>query len=173
MTNEQFEQIMGDVKKVRIGGLDVVIDPSNLQFTDATLTRYFDREATWYDYFGRRLVEAEAESQHFDAKFDVLYASKFAAIKQEEGCSDKLAESKAKCDPEVCAARDHAILADAKAKMIKQHLKSWDKAHENAKNRNYTLCKEMERLQRGASSDDIDVNHQIEDIISKSTAEEE
>ena len=114
-TNEELEQIMGQKKTIRISGQDITLDPARFQFTEVTLSRFFDQEATWYDYFGRKLVEAEAESQHFDGKYDSIYAAKFAAIKQSEGCSDKLAESLTKCNPDVEKAKDESILAEAKA----------------------------------------------------------
>jgi hypothetical protein len=44
--------------------------------------------------------------------------------------------------------------------MLRQHLRAWDKNHENAQNRGNTLRKEMERLHKDRFMDD-----KIDEII--------
>jgi hypothetical protein len=73
---------------------------------------------------------------------EAIRDQKFVEYK-EAGASDKLAEAKARCDPEYKKADENAQIARHKVKLLQAHLKAWSDAHESAQNRGHTLRKEM------------------------------
>jgi hypothetical protein len=101
--------------------------------------------ALWYDYFSQKLAEAEAILSYKEYEYDILFSASYEKSK-EEGCTDKLAEANAKKDVSVCEAKREIIGAKHKVTLLKQHLKAWDKAHENAMSRGHMVRKEMDKL---------------------------
>ena len=79
---------------------------------------------------------------------------------KESGGSDALCNAKTTSDEEVVEAKKSVLAAKHKVMLLKQHLRAWDKAHENALNLGYTLRKEMSKLHSTISYDD-DVNRII------------
>lgn len=132
-----------DKISIMVGGERVILDPENLKFDETTLGSYLDHEGSWYDYFGRALANAEAELSAAKELSDVVYMRAFDAYKS-EGSSDKRAEAQARIEQPVIDSRQAALDADKSVKLLKQHLKSWDKGHEAALNRGYNLRKELE-----------------------------
>ncbi len=96
-----------------------------------------------------RLLQPEARGgrghAYKDYEHDVLFSAAYERSK-EDGCTDKLAEANAKKDSNVCEAKKEIIVAKHKVTLIKQHLKAWDKAHENAMSRGHMIRKEMDKL---------------------------
>ena len=130
---------------IKVGGQDVVLDNSRLAFNEISLSNFMENLALWYDYFGQKLAEAEAILSHKEYEYDVLFASSYERSK-ESGCTDKLAEANAKKEPDVCDAKKEIIAARHKVTLLKQHLKAWDKAHENSTSRGHTIRREMDKL---------------------------
>jgi hypothetical protein len=130
---------------VKIGGQEVVLDNSRLSFNETSLNAFMENLALWYDYFSQKLAEAEAILSYKEYEYDILFSSSYERSK-EEGCTDKLAEANAKKDANVCEAKREIIGAKHKVTLLKQHLKSWDKAHENAMSRGHMIRKEMDKL---------------------------
>ncbi len=130
---------------IKLGQEEVVLDPAKLTFNEATLGKYLEEEAAWYDYFGTKLAEAEYLLQSCELRYEQLYAEKFCENK-ELGGSDKLAEAKARGDVVCIAAKQAAIEAKRNVKHLQQHIRSWDKNHDNAQNRGNTLRKEIDKL---------------------------
>ena len=91
------------------------------------------------------MAEAEAILAYKEYEYDILFSSSYEKSK-EDGCTDKLAEANAKKDANVCEAKREIIAAKHKVTLLKQHLKSWDKAHENAMSRGHMVRKEMDKL---------------------------
>jgi hypothetical protein len=131
--------------KIKIGNIEVHLDEEKLRFNEANLTKYFENEALYYDFFGRQLANAEYLLQRKEIQYDKTYAKKFKDYK-DIGGSDNLCASKALADQDVVDAKVEVVLAKRKVKLIQQHLRAWDKAHENALNLGYTLRKEMSKL---------------------------
>lgn len=130
---------------IKIGGQEIVLDNSRLAFNESSLNNFMENLALWYDYFSQKLAEAEAILAYKEYEYDVLFSASYEKSK-ESGCTDKLAEANAKKDANVCDARKEIIGAKHKVTLLKQHLKSWDKAHENAMSRGHMVRKEMDKL---------------------------
>ena len=135
--------------KIKVGGQEVDLDENKLRFNEATLTKYFEEEALNYDYYGRLLADAEYLLQRSELQYDVIYAEKFKEFKEGAGGSDNLCTSKTVCNDDVVEAKKAVLFAKRKVKLLQQHLRAWDKAHENALNLGYTLRKEMSKLGPG------------------------
>lgn len=130
---------------IKLGGQEIVLDNSRLAFNEISLNNFMENLALWYDYFSQKLAEAEAILAFKEYEHDVLFSASYEKSK-EEGCTDKLAEANAKKDASVCEAKKEIIGAKHKVTLLKQHLKAWDKAHENAMSRGHMIRKEMDKL---------------------------
>jgi hypothetical protein len=165
---------MFETRTIKVENEDIVLDASKLQFSEATLSEYLETEGGWMDYFGSKLADAERELARMELEvekaedeYDRVYYKVFAAIKDGPGGSDKLVEGKAKVDSSVVDERakvlDLKILAiecKHNVRSLYQHLRAWEKNHENAQNRGNTLRKELERLHKDRVYDD-----KIDEII--------
>lgn len=151
MTNEGISHLIpnSDVPNsqttIRIGNQEIVLDNTRLSFNETSLNAFMENLALWYDYFSQKLAEAEAILSYKEYEYDVLFSSAYERSK-EDGCTDKLAEANAKQEPNACEAKKEIIAAKHKVTLLKQHLKSWDKAHENAMSRGHMIRKEMDKL---------------------------
>ena len=130
---------------VIVGGDKVDMDPANLRFCENTLTEYIKTEGGWYDNFGAYLAKGEKDLAMKQAEYENLFNLKFYVAK-EEGGSDKLAEAKAKIDRDVKDANTAVIEAKYLVSRIKNHLKAWDKNHDNAQSLGHQLRKELGML---------------------------
>lgn len=135
-----------NIVKIIINNEEVILDGSNLVFTEVNLNQYIEKEASYYDYYGAKLAIAEKILQNTETNYDVLYSCKFAYYKDEESCSDKLAEAKAKSHDDVVTAKEKVIEAKLNVRLLQQHLKAWDKNHENAQSLGHFLRKSMDKL---------------------------
>ena len=144
-------------RKIKIGNNEVSLDENKLKFNEATLTKYFEEEALHYDYYGRMLADAEYLLQRNELQYDVVSSEKFKMFK-EAGGSDALCNAKVTSDEELVEAKKLVLAAKRKVMLLKQHLRAWDKAHENALNLGYTLRREMSKLNSSISYDDDAVN---------------
>jgi len=166
----ELDDILDGVRTIKIGGQDVVIDPRKLTFSEVTLTQYEEEEGVWYNYFGQRMADADAECQFFMAKHDEISSEKFVKFKTEGG-SDKFVEARVKCDDDVKKARENALSARHKVKVLQQHLRAWDKTHENAQSRGHMLRKEIDKLNRDTflkHKMDGGLEEEVDKIISSS-----
>lgn len=167
-TPPNIDEIIDHDRTIKIGKTTVHIDRTQLKFNEANLSEYLEREGIWYDHFGEMFADAEFERDYFDLKAEEKYSQKYAEFK-ESGATDKLAEAQAKSDHEVVKAKETALTAKHKVKLLLQHLKAFDKTHENAQNRGNTLRKEIDKLDRGIfTPGDDKLAGRIDDIIGKS-----
>ena len=153
---------------IKLGGQEIVLDNSRLAFNETSLNNLMENLALWYDYFSQKLAEAEAILAYKEYEYDVLFSAAYEKSK-EEGCTDKLAEANAKKEANVCEAKKEIIGAKHKVTLLKQHLKAWDKAHENAMSRGHMIRKEMDKLHTDIvfkSRED-----QVSDIVGRSKSE--
>jgi hypothetical protein len=150
---------------IKIGDQEVILDNSRLSFNEITLSTFMENLALWYDYFSQKLSEAEALLAYKDYEYELAFSSAYEKFK-EEGCTDKLAEANAKKEQVVSDFKREIISAKHKVTVLKQHLRSWDKAHENAQSRGHMIRKEMDKL-----STDIllkrEIGDQVDDIVRK------
>lgn len=130
---------------IKIGNQEIVLDNARLAFNEVSLNAFMENLALWYDYFSQKLAEAEAILAYKEYEYDVLFSAAYERSK-EDGCTDKLAEANAKKEANVCEAKKEIIGAKHKVTLLKQHLKAWDKAHENAMSRGHMVRKEMDKL---------------------------
>ena len=136
---------MADKEILELGSQKVVIDPNYLKFNETTLTQYLTVESGYYDNFGAHLAMAEKMLQLFELQAERIYSSSFAEWK-DNGGSDKLAEARAKSDTAVVASEELVIEAKYKVKRLQQHLRAWDKNHDNAMNLGHWLRKQADKL---------------------------
>jgi hypothetical protein len=154
--------------KIKIGKDCVDLDIGKLSFNEQTLSQYLQTEGGYYDNYGSFLARAEYILQRREIAYEVTYAETFKDFK-EQGGSDKLAEAKTDSDPEVIKAKEEVAKAKFKVRRLQQHLRSWDKNHENAQSLGHTLRKEMDKLnfdirQRGFGNDNFNYS-QIEEVV--------
>lgn len=147
-------------RNIIVYGQNVDLDTAKLAFSEGTLSEYLETEGGWIDYFGAKLAEAERqyaememEVEREEDEYDRIYSKVFSTLKTTEGGSDKLVEGQSKVEPTVVAVRKMVLDLKAKSielkyvvRLLQQHLRAWDKNHENAQNRGNTLRKELERL---------------------------
>ena len=157
---------MHEVTIIKIANKEIKLDPNNLEFNEHTLSSYMEKEAGWYDYFGAMLADVEYLMQRAELDYDVLYSERFKEHK-ENGCSDKLAESSAKADNDVEEAKKTYLAAKHKVRLLQQHLRAWDRAHENAQSRVHFLRKEMDKLNKdiyGTKSENY-LEQRVDEIV--------
>lgn len=136
---------MAKTEKLEFDKFSVVIDPENLRFDEMSLSHYIQTEGGYYDNFGNYLALAERNLQNKENMHERLFCERFAEAK-ELGASDKLAEAKAKCDVDVVALKDEIVQARFVVNRLKNHIKAWDKNHDNAQSMGHMLRKQMDRL---------------------------
>lgn len=149
---------------IKLGGQEIVLDNSRLSFNEVSLNNFMENLALWYDYFSQKLAEAEALLAYKEYEYDVLFSAAYERSK-EGGCTDKLAEANAKKEANVCEAKREIIGAKHKVTLLKQHLKAWDKAHENAMSRGHMVRKEMDKLNTDIVSRNRD--ERVGDIVGR------
>lgn len=143
--------------KLKVGDQEVVLDPTLLDFNEATLPQWQDKCGVWYAYFSEQLSNAEFLLSNAENNYDTKYYDAFKIHKA--GNSDKLAEANARTDPDVLEAQAKVTAAKLIVSSLKGFLRALDKAHENAQSRNYMLRKEMDKLHTkipGSVDPDID-----------------
>lgn len=147
-------------RKVTVYGQNVDLDTAKLAFSEGTLSEYLETEGGWIDYYGAKLAEAEKqyaememEVEKEEDEYERMYSKIFSTLKSTEGGSDKYVEGLTKVEPTVVDARKKVLEYKVKSielkyvvRLLQQHLRAWDKNHENAQNRGNTLRKELERL---------------------------
>lgn len=162
-------------RTVMVNNQEVILDTSRLAFSEGTLSEYLEKEGGWIDYFGAKLAEAERqfaemelEVEKEEDEYERIYSKVFTTLKDTDGGSDKKIEGLAKVEPTVVAARSKVIGLKAKSielkytvRLLQQHLRAWDKNHENGQNRGNTLRKELERLNK----DKFTYEDKIDEVI--------
>lgn len=133
------------IEKLGFAGYEVIINSEFLRFDEQTLGKYIQDESGYYDNFGAFLALAERNLQNKDMYHERMYSERFVEAK-ENGSTEKLAEAKAKADPDVLAAKQDVIEARYIVNRLKQHLKAWDKSHDNAQSMGHMLRKSMDKL---------------------------
>jgi len=142
--------------KINVGNEEVDLDAGVMNFTEATLNDYLQKDASTYSYYHQKWVDAQYLATKFEDKYEAAYSAKFREFK-EQGATDKLAEAMAKSDAEVVELKDKARITKRTKDHLWGFLKSLDKAHENALNLGYNVRKEVGILykQDVKSLDDI------------------
>lgn len=168
MTDQKQDPKENKENYVKVGDEAVFLNPEVLTFDEARLNQYLQEEAGWYNYYGQKLADAESYLQWFETQYDVRYSTKFRFFK-DEGGSDKMAEAKAKADPEVETAKKAVIAGKRSVKKLQQYLRAFDKSHDNAQSFGHMLRREMDKLQNrinaGRSAEDAELERQVEEIV--------
>lgn len=132
-------------EELMIDGEKVVIDPQNLVFNETNLTTYITKEGGFYDNFGGYLARAERILHIKEIKAEEVYSDVFATFK-DKGGSDKLCEARAKASDAYQKAKEEVIEVKYLVTRLKNHLRAWDKNHDNAQSLGHFLRKEMDKL---------------------------
>lgn len=136
---------MARTEKLEFAGYEVTLNPENLRFDEHTLSQYLQVESGYYDNFGAYLALAEKNLQNKEIVYERLLAERFVEAK-ENGGSDKLAEAKAKADQTVNDMRQAVVEAKYVVNRLKNHLKAWDKNHDNAQSLGHTIRRQMQTM---------------------------
>jgi hypothetical protein len=144
--SEQGKELtMAKVEKLTFDKFEITLDPENLRFSEQTLTEYIQKEAGYYDNIGAYLAMAERHLQNKEVQYEKLFSERFVEAK-EDGASDKLAEAKSKCDVDVVTIKEQIVEARYVVNRLKNHMKAWDKNHDNAQSLGHMLRKQMDKL---------------------------
>ena len=133
------------IEKLNFAGYEVIINSEFLRFDENTLGRYIQDESGYFDNFGASLALAERNLQNKEMYHERIYSERFVEAK-ENGSTEKLAEAKSKADSDVVSAKQDVIEARYAVNRLKQHLKAWDKSHDNAQSMGHMLRKTMDKL---------------------------
>lgn len=136
-----------EIRIIKLGDKEVKLDPNSMKFNEITLNSYMETEAGWYDFYGALLADAEYLMQRMELEYDTLYSERFKEHK-ESGCTEKLAEANSKSDQDVVKAKLDYLSAKHRVRLLQQHLRAWDRAHDNAQSRGHFLRKEIDKLNR-------------------------
>jgi len=147
--------------KIKVVGVEIVLDPENMRFSENNIGEYMNKEYGWYDYLGKQLEFAQKEVFLLEIDAETLYSKKFLESK-DAGGTDNYSKAFASSHDEVVDARKKAVEAKETVGHLKAHLRAWDKNHENVQNRGHSLRAEMKVLSR-----DIYAEQSIEDILGK------
>lgn len=158
---------LAEKREIKLGEESIVMDPADLKFNDRTLNEFFERVSGRIDYIGRGLADAQALHLMRDKEAESVYLARFRYWK-EEGKSDKVAENFAKADDDVQRAKTVAISARHTKDLLYNHLQALHAAREQANNRGHFMRKEMEKINTGVYSHDLD--EQVDEIM-KNAAE--
>lgn len=153
--NKLIEDVPQSRQTINLSGEEIVLDNSRLAFNSSNLSLFMENLSLWYDYFSQKLAEAEALLAYKEYEHDIIFSKKYEESK-EQGCTDKMAEAAAKKNEEVCQAKKDVISSRYKSMLLKQHLRSWDKAHENAQSRGHMIRKEMDKLNLDVMESKVD-----------------
>ena len=135
---------------INLNGQEVILDTDRLRFDERTINVFMDNLAVWYDYFSQRCVEAEI-------LYDMAYAQAFEEAK-DDGATEKLADARAK----IAATPDKL-----KWKKLQQHLRAWDRAHDNAQSRGHMIRKEMDKLNTEIMFKNAHIEEQVDEFVRK------
>lgn len=152
---------------VNVAGREVVLDPDNMRFNEATLSEYLIKEYGWIDYLGKQLEYAQKEVALAELDHEALYSERYMASK-DLGNTENYAKAKALSDPDVIEAHKKVIEKKTNVGLLRAHLNAWNKNHDNAQNRGHTLRKEMDKLNRDIYAADDRVDQAVcnaEDIL--------
>ena len=137
---------MSKKEKLEFAGFSVEINPELLRFDETTLSSYIQTEGGYYDNFGEYLALAERNLQNCELRHEKLAAERFVEAKELHSASDKLAEAKAKADPDVASLKEKINDAKYAVNRLKQHLRAWDKNHDNAQSLGHMQRKMMDKI---------------------------
>ena len=132
---------------VKVLDRDVVLDPKNMQYSEANLAEFMNREYGWIDYLGKQLEFAQKEALYLEVDYEAVYSKKFMESK-DNGMSDNYAKAYALADTGVIDAKKLYIDKKEVVGHLRRHLDAWNKNHENAQNRGHTVRAEMKTLNR-------------------------
>ena len=155
-----------EMQIIKLGTEDIKLDPKNLEFNEHTLSEYMEKEAGWYDFFGSKLADAEYFMQRAELEYETIYSKCFKENK-DNGGSDKFAEAQTNFNVDVCEAKKVYLAAKHKVKLLQQHLRAWDRAHDNAQSRGHFLRKEMDKLSKDIYGSKVDnyLENRIDEIV--------
>lgn len=132
-------------QKFFLGEVELDLDPEKLKFNEQNISQYYQEESGNYDFYSAQLAYADYLLSKRELEYDVIFSEKFTANK-ELGGSDKYVEAKTKADEDVVAAKTNVIGAKYKKGLLQNHIRAWDRNHDNALNLGHMLRKEMEKL---------------------------
>jgi hypothetical protein len=151
----EMPEIPNESVTIKVNNKDIVLDPENMKFNEFTLSEYMDKEYAWIDYYGKQLELATKELSLAELAYETKYNELYITHK-DSGGSDAYCKAKAQCDQLCVSLQERVIDRRAAVGFLKNHLRAWDKNHDNAQNRGHTLRKELDKLNRDIYKDDKD-----------------
>lgn len=149
--------------KVKVNDEEIFLDPDKLKFDESNLSEYLENEASWYNYYGQKLADAEHYYQKCELAVEKVSADKFVRFKIGKG-SDKYCEACVDSDDDVQELKVKAMEAKRYVRKLHQHLRAWDRNHDNAIQLGHNLRREMDKLQPKIYSK---MDDQIDSVVRK------
>jgi len=134
------------MSNIKIGDEKITLDEKILEVNHETINEFLSKYAAWYRYYQSKHSDATLIARSYSDQYTSLLNSKFKKFKEEQGCSDKMAEACAKSDEEVLSVQKKARAAEYIKDELYGFLRSMDYAHENAKELCYNMRKEMDKI---------------------------
>lgn len=153
------------MSKIKIGNDEVELDGQVLEVSHETINEFLTKFASWYRYYQEQYNRASIVSKHQADKYNSVLHGKFKTYKQDNQCSDKMAEACAKSDEEVLMAQEKMRGAEYVRDEVWGFLRSMDYAHENALQLCYNMRKEIDKI-GGSRVNQIDYQ-KLEEMYSK------
>lgn len=136
-----------ELVKVIVNNKEIILNPKNMEFSDITLNDYMEKEYGWIDYFGKQLEYAQKEKLLAEIDAEAIFSEKYILAK-DSGGTEQYAKAKANADEDVVKAKKRVVELNEIVGQLKAHLRAWDKNHDNAQNRGYSLRKEIDKLNK-------------------------
>ncbi len=153
------------MSKIKVGNEEVELDGQILDVSLETINEFLTKFASWYRYYQEQYNRASVVSKTLTDRYNSLLQSKFKTYKQEQQCSDRMAEACPKSDDEVLVAQEKMRGAEFIKDEVWGFLRSMDYAHENALQMCYNMRKEMDKI-GGSRVNQIDY-HKLEEMYAK------
>jgi len=138
--------------EVVLGDQNVILDLSDLKFTDTTLNEFFEKIGGRIDYVGRCLANANRVLAHTQQQAERQRIKQYIYLKSQ---GDKMSDATAKVHSENDQLHQQLIDKSIEIKYVRDqlqyHLNALNAAREDAHNRGHMLRKEIDKLGGGST----------------------
>lgn len=136
---------MNDKETLDLNNTTVVLDRSLLHFDEDTLGEYLKTEGSYYDYIGSSLAKAERLLRYCEVEAEKIFDQCFVEYRTSSKQAVALCEAEARKDSSYQKANEAVVEAKYLVSRLKNHLRAWDKNHDNAQSLGHTLRKQLDK----------------------------
>ena len=130
---------------VKLGAKEIHLNEELLKFDEHNINQFLQNFASNYNSYYEAHSDAQFVHSKYEDRYDAVYADKFR-LHREESSSDKMAEMKTKCDPDVQEALENVRIAKHNVNILWGFLRSMDRCHEFAREFCYNMRKELDGI---------------------------